>query len=198
MNMSQVVTVCKELGISPQPGPLGVKIGTTGWRIECGGGIAGNAGDWWVRVIAGVYGTTAPDASALPLGPIGTANELRAILRKKWPSLQAPECGCGCGAPAGTCKFAEARLQADDLCVCGHAKKWHGPLPFVGPCHSGLRPCAGKCSSYIKAPSADQPGFMAPSERRRSADRPECHLCGKPASCFGNYDEGGPQLLPRL
>lgn len=77
-----------------------------------------------------------------------------------------PACGCGCGAPAGTCKFSEARLKADDLCVCGHAKKFHGSLPFVGACHSGIRPCAGKCSSYIQAPSAMQPGFMAPSERR--------------------------------
>lgn len=81
-------------------------------------------------------------------------------------------CSCGAARHSAACSLLPGHphvmgATADDLCICGHARKWHGEPPFVGACDSGLVACSGKCSSYIKAPSAMQPGFMAPSERRR-------------------------------
>jgi len=84
MTMSEVVALCEDLGIAPQSGPLGVQIGTTGWRLECGSGIAGNGYKWWLRVIAGVYGPGAPDHKAAPVGPLQTKAELRSALLAKW------------------------------------------------------------------------------------------------------------------
>lgn len=41
-------------------------------------------------------------------------------------------------------------MNAEDVCICGHERKWHGGDRQDGPCHSGIRPCQRKCSSFIK------------------------------------------------
>ncbi len=47
MDMSDVVEVCESVGVAPQPGPLGVQVGTTGWRIERGGEKRIQVSDGW-------------------------------------------------------------------------------------------------------------------------------------------------------
>lgn len=87
LSMTDVFTLCTSLGIEPQAGPDGVRIGTTGWRLERGGGVAGHADEWWLRPIAGAYHPDAPDAKAAPRGPARTREELLALLRAKWRRL---------------------------------------------------------------------------------------------------------------
>lgn len=38
----------------------------------------------------------------------------------------------------------------DEICICGHARKWHLGPSYLGRCHSGISPCQGNCSSFIK------------------------------------------------
>jgi hypothetical protein len=40
--------------------------------------------------------------------------------------------------------------EADDVCTCGHARKFHGNLKRGAEtdCHSGLRPCAEGCKAF--------------------------------------------------
>lgn len=87
MDMKKVVSVCESIGVIATPGPLGVRVGSTGWRIERGSGIAGHGGEWWLRTVAGMYSPRAPDASASPVGPIRTPTQLKSALRNKWKSL---------------------------------------------------------------------------------------------------------------
>ena len=84
MNMTDVVRVCEKVGVAPQSGPLGVQVGTTGWRIECGSGIAGNGHTWWIRVIKGAYHPKAPEANANAIGPLHTCADLERALLAKW------------------------------------------------------------------------------------------------------------------
>jgi hypothetical protein len=84
VDMSDVVEVCESVGVAPQSGPLGVQVGTTGWRIERGSGIAGHGHEWWLCVIADAYHPKAPDAKADPIGPFRTRQDLKRALLTKW------------------------------------------------------------------------------------------------------------------
>jgi hypothetical protein len=84
MTALEVMNVCSGLGILPDSGPHGIRIGSTGWRLERGSGIAGNLNEWWLRPIAGMYDPAAPDATAKPIGPLKTCAQLSAALRRKW------------------------------------------------------------------------------------------------------------------
>jgi hypothetical protein len=84
MTALEAMSVCSGLGIDPQSGPYGIRIGSTGWRLERGSGVAGNAGVWWLRTIAGMYGPGAPDFAAKPIGPLKTCAQLNRALRAKW------------------------------------------------------------------------------------------------------------------
>lgn len=106
LTMTDVVEVCREVGVEPTADPHGVRVGTTGWRIRTSSGLADNGHMWWISTIAGAYHPThqaAQDARS-PIGPIATRAELRRALRTRWPSLQAKlgqplavRCA-GCGA----------------------------------------------------------------------------------------------------
>ena len=87
MNMTDVVELCEQIGVAPQPGPLGVQIGTTGWRLESGGGIAGHLNAWWLRIIPGAYSRGAPYENAKPIGPLFTRTQIESALRAQWRSL---------------------------------------------------------------------------------------------------------------
>lgn len=88
-----IVKLLKELGILPTFTPHGIRLGTTGWRLERGGGIAGNLHTYWLRVIPNIYHPLAPDANALKRGPAHTRRELRELLtqwlKEKHPNSYA-------------------------------------------------------------------------------------------------------------
>ena len=85
MRAGDVVAVCRELGIEPDCGADGVRLGTTEWRLVRGGGIAGNMDRWWLRPIA----VRALAAVAVPLGPFTTRAQLITGLRA-WLRLWHP------------------------------------------------------------------------------------------------------------
>lgn len=88
-----IAKLLKELGISPTFTPHGIRLGTTGWRLERSGGIAGNLHTWWLRVIPNIYHPLAPDTNALARGPAHTRRELRRLLvlwlKEKHPRFYA-------------------------------------------------------------------------------------------------------------
>lgn len=124
MDMSDVVEVCESVGVAPQSGPLGVQVGTTGWRLECGSWIAGNGHEWWLRVIAGAYHPKAPDVKAAPIGPLRTRSDLKRALLAKWKHwyteirLQTVPVCDGCGDRVDVCGRCGAPMMAGDKVAC--------------------------------------------------------------------------------
>jgi hypothetical protein len=131
MDMATVVAVCWEIGVHPTATPHGVRVGTYAWRIESGGGIAGNGGKWWLAPMTGMYHPDAPDASAKPMGPASTPRQLARLLRKRWPNLKCaprPHLCDGCnvrGAWEHRCHGEQATVRGertDRPCTCAECR----------------------------------------------------------------------------